>query len=172
MEINVQLTEAIVNQSLRLHYAHAPAKQKYSILFVPAAMLVLAIYFIVSDAKKGIFGSNAWMGIAYIGIAIAYFLYMRHRRVNTGRQLIKLLGTNSAFKMMINDEEVVTELPNGKLEHTWDTFHKALISNNLVLLYQPNLSFTMLDRSFFALGEFEQFKKMVTLHVPSVIQVS
>jgi len=171
MEVNVRLTEAIVNQSLRLHYAHAPAKQRFSILFVPIAMFIVAIYFVVSDARKGVFGTNTWMGIAYVGIAIAYFFYMRHRRVNTGKQLIKLLGSNSNFKMQITDEKLVTDLSSGTLDHPWSIFHRALISNNLVLLYQPNLSFTMLERSFFANGDFDHLQKMTKQHVTDVTEV-
>jgi hypothetical protein len=171
MQIRISLTEDIVNQSLGLHYRFAPARQKYSILLVPAILMILAVSLITKEFAKPVFGQNGWLGILYIAISIGYYFWMRYRREHTGKQLIRGLGNNATFEMVANDDELITHLSDTTFKHEWPAFIKAIISTDLVLLYQQNQSFSMFHHSFFANGDFTGFKQLVRRYVNAVIEV-
>ena len=171
MKINVKLTEDIINRSLHLHYANAPAKQKHAILFVPAALTFIAIYLVAKDWYKPELIKTTGISLFYIILGLAYFFYMRYRREHTGRQLMKSLGENSQFQMEVNEQDVITRLPDNVLNHHWNSFGKALLGADLVLLYQPNLSFSMFHKSFFPEGDFSAFKKLVKEQVMEIKEV-
>lgn len=171
MQIRIALTEEIVNQSLRLHYRYVPARQKYAILLVPAVLMILAVYLIVKELAKPVFGQNGGLGILYIAISIGYYFWMRYRREHTGKQLIRGLGNNATFGMDANDDELITHLSDTSFQHQWPAFIKAIISKDLVLLYQQNQSFSMFHHSFFANEDFTGFKQLVSKHVHAVTEV-
>lgn len=171
MEINVQLTEAIINQSMKMHYANAPAKQRYSLLYVPIVLSFVGVYFIINELGKPQFGSNGWLGILYQAMAVGLYFYLKRKRDHTGKFLLKAMGENAAFDMEVNDNELVTKLSDSTLSHQWVAFHKAIIGRDIVLLYQGNQSFTMFAKSFFSNDDFDRFKKMVKQHVMEVKQV-
>jgi hypothetical protein len=168
MEINVQLTEDIINQSMKLHYASAPAKQRYSLLYVPAALSFVGIFFIVNELTKPQFGDNGWLGVLYQFMAVGLYFWLKRKRDHTGKFLLKTMGQNASFDMVVNDEELITKLADSTMSHKWAAFHKAIISQNKVLLYQSDQSFTMFEKSFFANNDFDIFKKMVKDHVLDV----
>ncbi len=171
MEINIQLTEDIINQSMKMHYANAPAKQRYSLFYVPGALSFVGFYFIINELTKPHFGSNGWLGILYQFMAVGLYFYLKRKRDHTGKFLLKAMGQNAAFDMEVNDNELITKLSDSTLSHQWIAFHKAIISKQLVLLYQGNQSFTMFDKTFFANHDFDSFKKMVKEHVMEVKEV-
>ena len=171
MHINIALTEDIVNQSLQVHYRFAPARQKYAILLVPAILMILAVYLIVKELDKPVFGQSGWLGILYIAMSVGYYFWMSYRREHTGRQLIKGLGSNAIFEMDANDDELVTHLSDATFQHQWTAFIKAIISKDLVLLYQQNQSFSMFHHSFFSNDDFNGFKQLVRGHVHAVTEV-
>ncbi|MES2772946.1 MAG: hypothetical protein V4722_02090 [Bacteroidota bacterium] len=171
MEINVQLTEDIINQSMKMHYANAPAKQRYSLLYVPAALSFVGLYFLINELFKPQFGTTGWLGIFYQFMAVGLYYYLKRKREHTGKYLLKAMAENAAFDMEVNDEVLVTKLSDSTLSHQWTAFHKAIVGRDIVLLYQGNQSFTMFGRSFFANDDFDRFKKMVKEHVMEVKEV-
>lgn len=155
-----------------MHYASAPAKQRYSLLYVPAALSFVGFYFIINELTKPQFGSNGWLGILYQAMAVGFYIYLKRKRDHTGKFLLKAMGANATFDMEVNDRELVTKLSDSTLSHQWIAFQKALIGRDIVLLYQGNQSFTMFARSFFANEDFDRFKKLVKDHVMEVKEVS
>lgn len=171
MEINIQLTEDIINQSMKLHYANAPSRQRYSLLYVPVALAFVGIFFIATELGKPQFGTNGWLGIVYEFMAVGMYFYLKRKRDHTGKYLLKAMGENASFDIEASENELVTKLKDSTLSHQWTAFHKALISTNIVLLYQGNQSFSMFDKTFFANDDFDHFKKMVKAHVMEVKEV-
>lgn len=171
LQIQIALTEDIVNESLVLHYRNAPFKQKYAVLYVPVILLAVAIYLIVKEMTLPYFGHSGWLGIVYILMSIGYYFWMTYRREHTGKQLIKSLGENAVFEMDADDGQLVTHLSTATFQHQWPAFIKAIISKNLVLLYQQNQSFSMFHQSFFANNDFDRFKQLVRRHVHAVTEV-
>jgi hypothetical protein len=171
MRINIALTENIVNQSLRLHYRYAPPRQKYAILLVPSILMLLALYLIVNELRQPIFGRNGWLGVLYIAMSIGYYFWMSYRREHTGKQLIRGLGNNAIFEMDADDSELTTHLTDSTFKHEWPAFIKAIVSKDLVLLYQQNQSFSMFHYSFFSNDDFSRFKQLVRKHVQTVTEV-
>lgn len=171
MQIEIALTEDIVNQSLQLHYRYAPPKQRYAVLLVPAILMMLAIYLVIKELALPHFGQNGWLGVLYILMSVGYYFWMSYRREHTGKKLIKGLGENAVFEMNANDDQLVTHLATATHQHQWPAFIKAVISKNLVLLYQQNQSFSMFHQSFFANDDFDRFKQLVRRHVHTVTEV-
>lgn len=171
MQIHIALTEDIVNQSLRLHYRYAPPRQKYAIALVPAILMLLALYLIVQELQKPVFGRNGWLGMLYIAMSAGYYFWMGYRREHTGKQLVKGLGSHATFVMDVNDYELVTQLSDSTFQHQWPAFIKAIISKELVLLYQQNQSFSMFHYSFFNSEDFTGFRQLVRRHVHAVTEV-
>lgn len=170
MQIEVALTEAIVNQSLKLHYRYAPFRQRYAVLFVPLILTLLGIYLIVKESTKPQFGESGWLGLLYIVMSAGYYFWMNYRREHAGKQLLKSLGTHTHFTMDVDDVQLVTHLGDTTYQHEWPAFMKAIISNNIVLLYQQNQSFSMFHLSFFNNDNFSHFKQLVRNQVHIVIE--
>ena len=171
MEINVQLTEDIINRSLHLHYKSQPPRERWKILYVPVLLVGISVYLLIKDYTSHQFTQTSWLAIVYIFMAIALGWYSGYKREHTGKQLLKSFGENSAFDMDVTDDEVITRLSDSTLNFQWTVFTKALISKDIVILYQQNNSLSMFDKSFFANDDFSRFKTMVRKHMMDVKEV-
>lgn len=151
-----------------MHYHNAPAKQRYSLYYVPGALSFVGFYFLINELFKPQFGSNGWLGVIYQGLAVGLYFFLKRKRDHTGKFLLKAMGENTVFDMEVNDAELVTKLSDSTLIHQWTAFHKAIVGRDIVLLYQGNQSFSMFARSFFSNDDFAVFKKLVKAHVMEV----
>ena len=173
MEVKVRLTEQIINDSLKLHYRYFGSSQKRRLLVIPVVLVAVSVYLIYTELQKPAVGNNFYFGILYIVFAIAYYFYMVHRLKNMGKTLLKNLGENINFDMEISNEAVITKLNNSSANSGWSSFNSAIISTNIVMLYQQNKSFTMFEKSFFSnKNDFTVFKNLVTNNIQHIIQHS
>jgi hypothetical protein len=173
MHININLTEDIINQCLELHYCIQPAgkKLKQRLIWIPLFLVLLGVYLIYDELRQPAPGQNILMGVLYIGFAISYYIFMRHRLVKAGQRLVKRLGPNANFQIDIAGDQLTTTTANGRLTNNWSHFTSGLISKGNVLLYQSNNTFTMFNHTFFEEGDFERFKNMVRTNVQPVREV-
>lgn len=86
---------------------------------------------------------------------------MRYRTIKGGGQLLRTLGSHSSFTMDVDAEKLVTTTTSGSFETIWNSFSKAIVSHDNVLLYQADNTFSMFNRGFFTGNDFEDFKKLV-----------
>ena len=173
MHIQVALTKDIINQCLELHYDVQPAGKKSSkrLLLIPMLLVVLGGYLIYDEMRQPTPGQNLYMGVLYIGFAIAYYFFMRGRMLNAGGKIMKRMGANATFVVDASQDKVVTKTATQDLVNYWPDFTGALISKGNVLLYQQNETFTMFNHTFFKEGQFEQFKNLVREKVHPVKEV-
>ena len=95
---------------------------------------------------------------------------MRYRTIKGGGQLLKTLGSHSSFTMDVDGEKLVTTTTSGSFETTWDSFSKAIVSQDNVLLYQADNTFSMFNRRFFTGNDFEDFKRLVREKVTNLLE--
>jgi uncharacterized membrane protein len=160
MHIKIALTEEIINECLDLHYNKqlSGKRMKQRLVLIPLILILIAGYLIYTELQQPTPGQNLYMAFLYIAFAFAYYFFMRKRMLKAGKQLLKGLGENATFDMEADEENVTTITNTSKLTNTWNVFTAALVSENNVLLYQANNSFTMFNYRFFEPGEFEIFK--------------
>ncbi len=171
MEVKVRLNEQIINQSLQLHYRYFGSSHKRRLMLVPIILIAVSLYLMYSELQKPQIGTNFYLGILYIVFAVGYYYYMLYRMKNLGKTLLKSLGENMSFDMEINDTVVVTKLATSTNSSDWTLFKNAIISKDIVLLYQQNNSFSMYEKSFFnSDASFTDFKNLVVKNIPQTIQ--
>ena len=171
MEIKIRLTEQILNDSLKLHYRYFGAAHKRRLLLVPVILIAVSVYLIYSELQKGQKGTNLYLGLLYIVFAFAYYFYTRYRIQNLGKTLLKNMGENINFNMQVTEEEVKTILSSSTTSTNWTVFTNAIISENIVMLYQQNNSFTMFEKSFFTNdADFSLFKQLAEKNISNTIK--
>lgn len=173
MHIKIALTEDIINQCLALHYGDQPAgkKQQQRLLWIPLILLIISAYLVYDELQQPAIGQNFIMAILYVGFAISYYVFMKNRMVKAGKRLMKGLGSNANFTIDVEGDQLTTKTGSSTLTSNWTAFTGALISKGNVLLYQSNSTFTMFNHTFFAPGEFEQFKELVREKVQPLVEV-
>ncbi|MBI2730558.1 MAG: YcxB family protein [Sphingobacteriales bacterium] len=173
MDIKVRLNEQIINNSLKLHYHYFGATHKKRLLLVPVILVAVSVYLMYTEIQKSKLGTNFYLGILYIIFAIAYYYYMLYRMKNLGKTLLKNLGENINFDMDITESSITTKLASSTTTTDWSAFKNAIISNDIILLYQQNNTFSMFEKSFFnSDAEFNSFKNIITQNIPDTIQHS
>lgn len=172
MTINLAFTEAIINESLKLHYAQPQASRSLMrrLIFIPLALIGISAYLFYDELKREEPGQNLIMAFLYIGFAASYYFFMRNRTIKGGKQLLKTLGSNSNFVIDADAEKLTTTTKAGSFDSGWDSFTRALISKHNVLLYQTNNTFSMFHHSFFQGDDFEKFKQLVRENVTTVAE--
>lgn len=173
MFLQLALTKEIVNECLKLHYGEGlnSKRLRQRLILIPLVLIAIATYLIYDELKKETTGQNFYMAILYIGFGISYYFFMRFRTLNGGSRLLKTLGSNASFTMEIYDDKLVTTTTNGSFDTKWDSFIRGLISDENVLLYQANDSFSMFNHSFFKAGDFEAFKILVRKNVAEMAEI-
>lgn len=171
MEIKIRLTEQILNDSLQLHYRYFGSAHKRRLLLVPVILIAVSVYLIYSELQKAEKGTNFYLGLLYIVFAFAYYFYTRYRLQNMGKTLLKNMGENINFNMEVTEEEVKTILASSTTSTNWGVFTNAIISENIVMLYQRNNSFSMFEKSFFSSdNDFTSFKNIIIKNIENTIQ--
>jgi hypothetical protein len=80
------------------------------------------------------------------------------------------LGQDAKYEVEATDENLTTKTYRETFTNSWQSFTRALIGADNILLYQLNDSYSMFNRSFFEPGDFEKFKIMVQQHItPNVV---
>lgn len=133
-------------------------KTETKLIWIPLILIIISAYLIYTELKQPVLGQNFYLALLYIAFAFGYYFFMRKRMLNAGKQLLKSLGEHAAFDMEIDEEKLITNTSSATISHKWAVFTGALISQNNVLLYQANNSFTMFNYRFFQPGQFEVFK--------------
>ncbi|MDB5191419.1 MAG: hypothetical protein JWQ96_982 [Segetibacter sp.] len=172
MHIKVALTEDIINQSLALHYNNQPRarRKKRELFIIPGMLILLAGYLIYTEAQRPTPGHNYYMALLYITFALLYFYTMRKRLYNAGGKILKNLDEYANYTLEVTPDQITTTTASDTLLSYWSDFTGALISSDLVLLYQPNESFIMLHSSFFDSNDLENFKQLVEEKVQPVLK--
>lgn len=172
MQIKVRLTQQVLNESLKIHYRYFGSSHKRRLLLVPVILIAVSLYLIYSELNKHQMGTNFYLGILYIFFAAAYYFYTRYRMQHMGKTLLKGMGDNINFDMEVNEAELKTITPSSTNINNWDVFVNAVTSDQLILLYQQNNSFSMFDKSFFHNpSDFELFKQWVETKIPGTIKL-
>jgi hypothetical protein len=170
MLIEVALTKEIVNESLPVHYRHLDFKQRFLPYIAPIFLCIYGVFYTVAAFTN----DNFWVDIitpAFMFIlALVYFLVIRHRQHNAGKQILKKIGDRTHHEIEVSEEELITRMIDATYNQKWTVYPKAVISKEVVLLYQQNKMFAIFHHSFFANDDFDKFKQLVRNRVHQVIE--
>jgi hypothetical protein len=166
MDINVKLTKEIVNECFALHYKYNPAGRKaLQKLTRSTVIFILIPIFLIYEEPHHFF-----LPLLISVFAFGFYFFMRRLLLHPGNMVIKSLREKASFTMQVSEAEVITNTASKTVHSKWSRFTRALISVDIVLLYKPDRTFSMLHRSFFAPRDFEAFKTIVRNHVSPVIE--
>jgi hypothetical protein len=167
MDINVKLTKEIANECFALHfkYNRQGRKSLQRLYRNPAISILISIFLIYQEPH------NFFLPLLLIGFAFGFYFFMRRLMLRPGNTLIKSLREKASFTMHASEDEVITETAKDTRQSNWSAFTGALISDDIVLLYLRDRTFSMLHRSFFAPHDFNVFKTIVRRHVSPITEV-
>jgi hypothetical protein len=166
MDINVKLTKEIVNECFALHYKYNPAGRKaLQKLTRSTVIFILIPIFLIYEEPHHFF-----LPLLISVFALGFYFLMRTLLLHPGNMVIKSLREKASFIMQASEDEVTTHTAGKTVHSKWSRFTGALISVDVVLLYKPDRTFSMLHRSFFAPHDFEAFKIIVRSHVSPIIE--
>jgi len=165
MTITFKYTPQLLQKAHELHYKKFfPLRGKIILilgLLAAWAGLLLAL------VKGG--GNNLWYSvplILYGLIAIAIHFYMT--KTIGKRSFNKLKDYQDPFSISVNEEGLIIEIKAKQYEVPWSNFKKALIADELILLYPSDAVFFIFPRGNFTGGEFDKFKAQVQEKIQKV----
>lgn len=168
MEIEIAITKEIINESLPLHYRHAPFQQRYLPFFYPALLFVMGTFQSLTSKEEGFF---RWFSmILFVIIGTVSALWINYRRNNNGKRMLKLYGDNTHYKVLANEDGMVFHLSYTTSENKWPAYPRAVIGKEMVLVYQQNSAYIIFHHTFFANDDFGEFKQLVRNHIHVVTE--
>jgi hypothetical protein len=168
MIIDISLTKEIVNQSLPVHYRHATFKQR-AIPYATGVVLLIVGIFNTITQPDNIIGIERYLYlIVFTVLGVAYTFWFDYKRKSAGKAMIKMLGDRTDYEVEATDDGLTTRLTDATYDQKWTVYPKAIISKEVVLLYQQNKSFAIFHHSFFSNDDFDRFKNLVRKHMHEV----
>lgn len=165
MTITFKYTSQLLQRAHELHYKKFfPVRGKIILilgLLAAWAGLLLAL------VKGG--GNNLWFSIPLITygvIAIAIHFYMA--KTIGKRAFKKLKDYHDPFSISTGEDGLIIEIKTKQYEVPWGNLKKALITDELILLYPNDVVFFIFPRENFSGNEFEEFKVQVQEYVPKI----
>ena len=165
MTITFKYTPEILQRAHVLHYKKFfPLRGKIlfylGLLSIWAGLLLLLV-------KGG--GRNLWYSLPLIlyGI-IAVIVHFFLMRSIGSRAYKKLREYHDPMQIEIDEENVSLTIGENKSVIPWSDFKKALLSEEIVLLYPRDTVFFIFPKENFAGNDFEEFQKIVKEKVEKV----
>ena len=167
MIIQFQYTPSILQLAHELHYKKFfPLRGKiiliFGILSAWAGLLLLLV-------KGG--GNNLWYSVPLIvyGV-IAVVLHFYTNRTIGKRAFKKLKEYHNPFTIKIDEEGIEISIHAQPYSLPWNKILKALITEEMILLYPSDKVFFIFPKENFSGNEYEDFAKTVSEKVEKVIR--
>ena len=165
MTITFKYTPQLLQRAHEVHYKKFfPLRGKIILIL---GLLAVWAGVLLALVKGG--GNNLWYSIPLITyglIAIAIHFFMT--KTIGKRAFKKLKDYHEPFSMSIEEEGLIIEIKAKQYEVPWSNLKKALITDELILLYPSDAVFFIFPRGNFSGSEFEEFKMLVREKVQKV----
>ncbi|MEO5673687.1 MAG: YcxB family protein [Chitinophagales bacterium] len=165
MTITYKYTPHLLQQAHELHYRKFfPLRGKIililGLLSAWAGLLLLLI-------KGG--GKNLWYSVPLIiyGI-VAIILHFYISRTVGKRAFKKLKQYHEPFSISADDDGLIIEIKNKQYEVPWNGLKKALMTDDLILLYPNDAVFFIFPRVNFSANGFDEFRNKVKENIEKV----
>jgi hypothetical protein len=153
IHVDINYTADDLQRSYTMHFKKLyPVKSKLLIIFgiliigLGTTMLFLKGVFVDSE-------SLAWFYVVFGFIAIAYYFWQYG---TIGRRMFKKLPDfHSPFHYEISDQGIKTTSKTIDSDVKWDHYKRAIITDDMVLLYPNNLRYNLFPKRFFSGNDFD-----------------
>jgi len=123
---------------------------------------ILLMLMLGEDGNRFISISLIFFGTLAVGV---YFWMMK----TTGSRVYKrLIDYHAPFVMSIKDDAILMNIKNEIYEMPWHELKKAVIVNDMILLYPTEKMFYIFPKEDFGVGEFDAFETMVKEKVQQI----
>lgn len=165
MQITFQYSPKILQQAHTLHYRKFFQFQSR----LPMIMGFLAIWagillFLILGNEGSRFLSISLIFFGVLAIGIYYWMM----KTTGSRVYKKLTGYHAPFIMAINNQAVLMTIREETYEMPWPEIKKALIADDMILLYPTERMFYIFPRQNFAETEFLEFEQLVREKVTTI----
>lgn len=165
MQITFQYSPKILQQAHTLHYRKFFQFQSR----LPMIMGFLAIWagillFLILGDEGSRFLSISLIFFGVLAIGIYYWMM----KTTGSRVYKKLTGYHAPFIMAINNQAVLMTIREETYEMPWPEIKKALIADDMILLYPTERMFYIFPRQNFAETEFLEFEQLVREKVTAI----
>jgi len=165
MTITFKYTPQLLQRAHELHYKKFfPLRGKIILIL---GLLAVWAGLLLALVKGG--GNNLWYSvplITYGVVAIAIHFYIT--KTIGKRAIKKLKDYQDPFSITIGEDGLTIEIKAKQYEVPWGNFKKALIADELILLYPNDSVFFIFPRENFSENEFDEFKRQVQEKIQKV----
>jgi hypothetical protein len=165
MIITFKYTPQLLQRAHELHYKKFfPLRGKIILIL---GLLAAWAGVLLALVKGG--GNNLWYSvplILYGIVAIAIHFFMT--KTIGKRAFKKLIDYHDPFSISIGEDGLIIEIKAKQYEVPWSNLKKALIPDELILLYPSDAVFFIFPRGNFSENEFDEFRKIVREKVEKV----
>ena len=163
MTVTFRYTPQLLQRAHELHYKKFFPLRGRAILFL--GLFSMASGIVLLFAKE----VSYWLSIPLIiygvtAVAIHYY----HLRTLGKRAYKKLKEYHDPFTMTIDDEVVGLAIHGQAYSIPWSDLAKALVSDEMVLLYPNDSMFFIFPKSQFRREEYDAFREMVRKKIEKV----
>ena len=169
--VDIKYSSEDLQKSYELHYkVFYPIMSKLvlilGILLSFIGLLLLFINHFSYDTN------SSWLGWFYIvlgGLAVAYHFW----KIKTmGKKMFNRMPDFQApHKMIINDSGINAKSTTVSSEAKWEHYQKAVLSNEMILLYINPFRFNIFPKKNFKENDFEKLKGTVKARINLIKQV-
>jgi hypothetical protein len=165
LTIQFQYTPEILQRAHELHYKKFFPLQGRLLLFLGLLSAWAGILLLIAGD-----GNNLWYGlplILYGLFAVGSHYYMR--RSIGKRAYAKLSAYHGILDIEISEANVSITVSHHRNEIPWADFKKALVTDEMVLLYPNDKVFFIFPKNRFAGTDYGDFIEMVERKIPKVV---
>lgn len=163
--IKVEITYAAqdMQESFDLHYKKMFPYRSKILIFLGYVFIVGGLLILIVNSYHNTFNFFPFISIAY-GILIFFLHYWRYK--NIGKRLFKkMLEFRFPFQYEFSEEGVKIEGYNISTKVKWNYFQKAIVSDNLILLFPNRFRFNFFPRKYFSETDYVLLSNLVKKNI-------
>jgi hypothetical protein len=171
IKAQIQYTPEDLQEAYKAHlFSYHPIRTRL-LLFVGVLCIVYSVFLVVLSLVRAE-SFSITLGVSFLIYGMAMVLYYRWKINRTGKTIYKKLDQfKSPMIYNISDAEVHTIIGNGATANIpWNSFVKALITKDAVLLYPNQTNFLLFPAVHFNSSDFEMLKNLVRSKVADVLE--
>jgi len=165
LKITFHYTPQLLQRAHELHYKKFFPLRGKIILYL--GLLAAWAGILLSLVKGG--GRNLWYSVPLIVYGVVAVILHFYISKTIGRRAFKKLKDyHEPFSISVNEEGLIIEIKMKQYEVPWDNLKKALIADELILLYPNDAVFFIFPKENFSGNEFDEFEMIVKEKVGKV----
>jgi hypothetical protein len=171
IKIRIQYSEEDLQKAYEAHfYSYHPFKTRL-LLILGVLCIGYSLFLIIIALVRNEDQVKSY-SVAFLVYGVIITLYYKWKMSRMGKNIFrKVKEFEAPLSYHISQDFVRVVAGNGtSTEMSWNSFTKALIKKDMLLLYPNQINFLMFPSGHFQSAEFEELKKLVKNKVPAVLE--